>query len=140
MKKLFRIYKPYMIRPIIYKTVTKSSIGLVVVLLWNRWGNREGFFSLDYGFSIIGMFMIAMSWFNYLGLDGIDGTRIKDALFKSEVKKENKHKVKHGMDFVDEKIISFDELEDDERIACKMASNIITGGIFVVATFISMLL
>lgn len=140
MKKLSEIYKPYMIRPIFYKTVTKSTTGLAAVLVWNRWSNKEALVSLDYGFYIIGVVMLSMSWFNYLSLDGVDGSGIKNIFASKEIKKENKHKIKHGMDFIDEKVVSFDELEEDERTVCKMASNLISGGILLLAAIVEMII
>ena len=63
--------KNYMIRPIVYKTVTKISIGVVLALLWDRFINRNQMLSMvEYAFFCIGVIMMALAWFQYLKLDG----------------------------------------------------------------------
>ena len=37
MKKLRAMYKGYMLHPILYKTVTRTSIVAVLMLLWDRY-------------------------------------------------------------------------------------------------------
>ena len=49
MKEIFGIYKKYMFRPILYKTVTKLVIGIVLVLLWDRYINTFGLPVGEYG-------------------------------------------------------------------------------------------
>jgi len=131
MKKILRLYKPYMIRPIIYKTATKASIALTVVLLWNYWINTKSFMSLEDGFFIVGLTVTLLSWFNYLKLDGI---RIN--MNSNHKEKKKKHRTSDIIDFADEKIISFDELEVDEQEACKLASSFITGCIFLLTAIV----
>lgn len=128
-RKIAGLYKKYMIRPIIYKTVTKVSIALTVVLLWNYWVNSNAFMpmSLGDGFFIVGLMVTLFSWFNYLKLDGI---RVNMSGYQKERKKK-KHKIYDIIDFADEKIVSFDELESDEQEACKLASSLITGILFL---------
>ena len=43
-------------------------------------------------------------------------------------KKKKFHSTKSIVDFADERIVSFEELEPEERIYCSMLSNLILGG------------
>lgn len=135
MKKIIGLYKEYMIRPIIYKTTTKISIMLAIALLWNYFINKSTvFYTARDSLMIVGIIVILFAWFNYLKLDGI-----KVMLFSTN--KDGKRKVKHKrrdiIDFVDEKIISFDELEADEQIACSLLSNLIAGALLILLGIIS---
>lgn len=135
MKKITGLYKGYMLRPIIYKAATKLSIAIALVLVWNRWINKAYHMSLGDGFFTIGMIAMMMSWFCYLKLDGI-----KLYLWNEKKEKKKKHKVRDIIDYADEKIISYDELEPDEQEACKLASNLITGVIMLITSFIVMII
>ena len=39
MKKLFQVYKSFMIRPTVYKAFPRLIVGLLVAGLWNRYAN-----------------------------------------------------------------------------------------------------
>ena len=131
MKKITRLYKPYMMKPIIYKSITKTSIALAAVLLWNEWINKEGFKSLGNGFLTVGLMVMLLSWFSYLKLDGI---RLPQQPEKQEKKK--KHRMYDIIDFADEKVISFDDLERDEQEICNLSSSLITGVLFLVVSLV----
>ena len=113
----------------IYKTVTKSIIVLVICLLWDRFVNVSSSMSLvQDAFFVVGFIWMLFAWFQYLKLDGYTVQYV----FKDKRKKKEKHVQRDIVDYVDEKIISFDELEEDEKTVVNMFSNLITGGIFVV--------
>lgn len=123
-----------MIRPIIYKSVTRCSIALVVVLLWERFvpGRLSSF--CDAGF-LVALFLFMMSWFSYLKLDGM-----KVQLPKKEKRSKKKiHWQPSMVDFVDEKIVTFDMLTDEEQTACLMACNFFSGLIFLVVSIVAFL-
>jgi hypothetical protein len=121
-RKITGLYKPNMVRPIIYKTATKLSFALLAVQLWNRWINTKSLMSLRDGYFAVGLIVLMLSWFSYLKLDGINVH-----LWTEKKEKKKKHRMYDIIDFADEKITSYDELEPDEQIACKLASSIITG-------------
>lgn len=129
MKKVLRLYKPYMIRPIIYKTATKVSIALTVVMLWNLWINTKSFMSLSDGFFVVGLTVTFLSWFSFLKLDGLSVN-----MNGNHKEKKKKHRMNDIIDYADEKIISFDELQTDEQEACKLASSLITGVSFLIVS------
>ncbi len=126
--KIKNIFKSYMVRPLIHKTVTKSAIVLVLCLLWDRWVNTSsGRNVVQDAFFVIGFIWMLFAWFQYLKLDGYT----VQYLFKDKRQKKEKHVQKDMVDFVDEEVVSFSELEDDEKTVVNMFSNLITGAIYV---------
>ena len=120
--------RPYMKRPILYRTVTKASVILVLALLWERFINHNGRFPVfQYSFAILGLVCMCLSWFSYLAFDGMKIHYLNE----KKGGKKKKHKTRDIADFVDEKIISFDELEKEEQIVCNLLSTLLSGGLFV---------
>ena len=71
MKNLRKIYKKYMIRPIIYKAFPRIIIGMLVAGLWNRFVNANQWRDmLGDAFMLVGIFFVALAWFSFLRLDG----------------------------------------------------------------------
>lgn len=135
--KLKNIFKAYMIRPLIYKVLTKSSIILVICLLWNKFVNTSNVRSLtEDAFFVIGLIWVLFAWFQYLKLDGYTFQYV----FRGKQKEKKKHMQKDMVDFVDEEIVSFDELEDEEKVVVNMFSNLITGMIYVLISIVCILL
>lgn len=125
-----------MARPIAYKTFTRFIIVLVLSLLWNRYINRDAFLSLGkHAFFTAGAFLLTMAWFNHLRLDGMRVHHLAEKDVRE--KKKKKHPRKDIVDFVGEKIVSFDELDYDEQAVCKLAANLISGSVFMAMSLIS---
>lgn len=125
MKKLFSIYRRYMLRPIIYKTVTRASVVAVLCLLWQRYVS-DGHFTLWQAPALLcGAALCGWAWLCYLKLDGMTVHHLLEDLKTGGRKKY--HPTRSIVDFADEKIISFDELEPDERTFCSMAANLLLG-------------
>ncbi len=137
-KKIIKIFQPYMIRPTVYQCITKISIALVLSLLWNRFINKEGYFSVvTDAFLVLGIFFFMLAWFQYLRLDGVRSS------LKSGKNKETKKNIlptKDIVDFADEKIVSFSELDDDEQIVCRFVGNIICGLLFFVPALLTLIM
>lgn len=135
--KIKNIFKEYMIRPLIYKVVTKSSIVFAICLIWDKFVNVSNFRSLTKdAFFVIGFIWMLFAWFQYLKLDGYTFQYI----FREKQKKKRKHVQKDMVDFVDEEVVSFDELEDEEKVVVNMLSNLATGLIFVLISIVCILL
>ena len=135
--KIKNIFKEYMIRPLIYKVVTKSSIIFAICLIWDKFVNVSNFRSLTKdAFFVIGFIWMLFAWFQYLKLDGYTFQYI----FREKQKKKKKHVQKDMVDFVDEEVVSFDELEDEEKVVVNMLSNLATGLIFVLISIVCILL
>ena len=123
MRWLKKQYHRYMIRPIVTKTITRTLIGLVIVLLWDKYVNVEriGVSRLGFGLGAV--------------LDGL--TPIDTAKKKFGVKNKKK-KTKQSMggdiaDYLDEEIVPYEELDESEKAACQMAAFLISGMILVIA-------
>ena len=138
MSKFFHTYKKYMIRPIVYKTVTKALLVLVVSLIWKEYVNTNPELSMvDYVFPVLGIVLIAFSWFHYIALDGLELHYLNE---DKQSKKESKFRLKDIIDFTEEKPESFSELDKEEEIACKLASNVITGLLYILISVIMKIL
>jgi hypothetical protein len=127
-----------MIRPMIYQCVTKISIALVLTLLWNQFINKDALFSMIRdAFFVVGILFFMLAWFQYLRLDGV---RIHHLLEGHErPKKKKRHKIMDIVDFADEKIISFDELDEDEKNVCRLLGDLICGIIFTVLALVALI-
>lgn len=138
LKKIKMMFESYMIRPIVYQCVTKISIAVVLALLWNQFINRSQLFHIvKDAFFVLAICFFALAWVQYLRFDGM---RIHHLFEDKEKKKKKKrHRTKDIVDFADEKIISFDELEDDEKIVCRFIGDIICGFLFLVPALVAMI-
>ena len=123
MKRFFGKYcKAYLIRPTIYKTVTKLLLTAVFGGIWSRFGNKYGFFSpilhITSSFTVI---FAVLAWFSFLRLDGVRLPRIKNR----RKKKKRMHTMSDLTDHLDTEIIPFEELDEDERDFCSMLSSLV---------------
>lgn len=136
METMKRKWNSDMIRPILYKMVGKCLTALAAVLLWDRFVNRGGAMSaLRDGCMAAAIFLFVMAWFSYLKLDGV---RVHH-LLETQKKWPERHKTKDMVDFVDEHIVSFDELSDREQIVCKLVSSLLSGLIYLIPALAALL-
>lgn len=71
MKKLTSMYKRYMFHPILYKTVTRTSIVAVLMLLWQRYVSDGTFTIWEAPGFLCGVVLLIWAWVDYLRLDGV---------------------------------------------------------------------
>ncbi len=145
MKKFREIYQPDMLRPIIYSVFTKFVCSLCVVLLWDRFVNSRNvvpYGVTDFAFFIVGMWFLLWTWMRYLQLDDIRNmvTEVMEKVRELANFQKPRHSSRDMVDFVTEKVITMDMLDDDEQVAAKFASNGITALIFLGISVISMVL
>ena len=129
MKKLVSMYQKYMFRPILYKSVTRVSVVAVLMLLWDRYVS-DGTFTMWQAPALL------LAWVNYLRLDGVTIHHLGEE-FKDMGKKKKFHSTKSIVDFADERIVSFEELEPEERTYCSMLSNLLLGGALLIIGLIA---
>ncbi len=145
MKKFRQIYHSDMLRPIIYSVFTKFVCTLCLVLLWDRFVNSRNvvpYGVVDFAFFIVGMWFLLWTWVRYLQLDEIRNM-VTEVFRKVEEMinfKAPRHSSRDMVDFVNEKVITFDMLEEDEQVAAKFASNGITAVIFIGISLLSLVL
>ncbi len=138
MKKIRQIYQPYMLRPMLYSCFAKFMSALCIVLLWDRFVNSRNttpYGIVDFAFFIMGVYFLVWTWLQYLNLDGM-----KPEIFEkmgSMFKRKSKHFSRDMVDFVEEKVVTFDDLEDDEQIVAKIGSNFITALCFLIPSLIA---
>ena len=126
MKKLFSMYKKYMFHPILYKTVTRVSIVAVLMLLWDRYVSDGTFTMWQAPALLLGVILLAWAWVDYLCLDGMTIHHLLEE-FKDAGKKKKHFAAKSIVDYADERIVSFEELEPEERTFCSLMSNLVLG-------------
>ena len=120
MKKLTSMYKRYMFHPILYKTVTRTSIVAVLMLLWQRYVSDGTFTIWEAPGFLCGVVLLIWAWVDYLRLDGV-----------------TIHHLLEEFNYADEKIVSFEELEPEERTYCSLLSNLVLGLPLVAAALIA---
>lgn len=141
MNKKGSFLKSYMIRPILYKCVTRAALAVTALLLWERYVNTAGRLSLfKDGCFGMGLLFFCLSWFSYLHLDGVT---VHHMLEERKKKKPVRKSYGDIVDFADEHIVSYEELSDHERAACSLAANLLCGVLFMIpwlmGTFASLL-
>ena len=136
MKKLVSMYQKYMFRPILYKSVTRVSVVAVLMLLWDRYVSDGTFTMWQAPALLLGVVLLMWAWVNYLRLDGVTIHHLGEE-FKDMGKKKKFHSTKSIVDFADERIVSFEELEPEERTYCSMLSNLILGGALLIIGLIA---
>ena len=137
MKHILSIYKPYLIRPTLYRTVNKFAVGLTLVLLWDRFLNHGRLAVVRDGFFVAGAVLLFLAWLSYLALDGLTVSRLFRA--GKEKKREKRSPVRRSadiIDFADEHIPRLDELEEDERRFVYFFSSLIAGLCFLIPALI----
>ena len=138
MKKILAIYKAYMVRPILYQCVTRCAVALAAVLVWDRFV-PSSLLAVRDGCLAAAVILLMMAWFVYLKLDGM----MVHHLLEDRRKKKKKSKRRVGgdiADYVDEHIVSFDELEEGEQTACRLAGDLLAAALFLAASLIAMAL
>lgn len=127
MKRIFSIYKPYMLHAIFYKGVTRLSVAAAACLVWENFVS-DGIFTLWEGPVLVcGITFLAWAWMGYLSLDGLSPRRLFTAGRAPEKSKKRRHATSSMVDYADEHIVSFDELEPEERTFCSLATNLVLG-------------
>lgn len=135
-KKIRSIFQSYMIRPMIYQCVNKICMALVLALLWDRFLNRYKIYSMvGDAFFVVGLFFFMLAWFQYLRMDGMKVHHLLEDRKKKKRKK--RHSSMDIVDFADEKVISFDELEEDEKIVCRFLGDLLCGFLYLIPALVA---
>lgn len=135
-EKLKKIFDPdYMIRPLVYQAFTKIGVAFVFILLWSKFTGRVGAREILVNlFFVTGAIYLMLLWFQYLRLDGI---QLKGIVYKRKRKKPIRNGLTDIADFADEKILSFAELEDDERMVVRFLSDLVAAIFYLVPALIA---
>ncbi|MCI9056080.1 MAG: hypothetical protein HFF76_02290 [Oscillospiraceae bacterium] len=132
MKKILSLYQSYMIRPTIYMCVSRCAVALMVLLFWDRFVNNGTFSLIRDGCLVMGLIMMLLSWFAYLSLQGVPRPKLRIPFVDPEKRRRRYLGRADIVDFADEHIVSFDELEPEEKSACILAADFIGGLLFFI--------
>ncbi len=132
MKKILSLYQSYMIRPTIYMCVSRCAVALMVLLFWDRFVNNGTFSLIRDGCLVMGLIMMLLSWFAYLSLQGMSRPKLRIPFVDPEKRRRRYLGRADIVDFADEHIVSFDELEPEEKSACILAADFIGGLLFFI--------
>ena len=123
--------KRYMIRPVLYLCVGKWAGAAAFALVWNRFLNQGGGRPLSLPFAACTAVFLGLAWFQYLKFDGFS----LHYLFEDKREPKKKHPKRDIVDYVDEKITSLADLEEEERTLCRMISNLASAAVCGGLTF-----
>jgi hypothetical protein len=135
-KSLRQLYKEGRLwRPTLYMMGFKLLVLAVLALAWHRFLDH-GMRSVWFGVSNLGLILLIFAWFSYLARDGVTIHHLMEGWTK---KKEPKIRAHDMIDFVDEPVVSFHDLEKEEKTACRLVSSLVVGGgAFLVGTIVSL--
>ena len=106
------------------------------MLLWDRYVSDGTFTMWQAPALLLGVILLAWAWVDYLRLDGMTIHHLAEE-FKEMGKKKKRHATKSIVDYADERIVSFEELEPEERVFCSLLSNLVLGVPLVVISLIA---
>lgn len=139
MSWLKKHYHRYMIRPVVTKTITRTMIGLVVVLLWDTYANveRTGISRLEFGMCAVGIMLMAGAWFCYLHLDGLKPIETAKKHLGKDEKKTGKVKKQATTDMIDYIEENAEEaFEEEDKASCQMAAFFLSGMFLILGSIL----
>lgn len=130
----FRLER-HLIRPAVYHGATKFGVAMVVCLLWDRLANPSDLSINTHAFFFMAVFFAVLAWMGYLRMDGLRIPRIKMDFLK-KIKKKPVRSYADMSDHIDEEVVNFSELEDEEKDVCRLWVNIVLFIVFLVLSFL----
>ena len=128
-------FKPYMTRPTVYQTFTRFIYALLISLLWDRFVN-DGLLSKTYVFLFFGALFAILAWVSYLHLDGVRMPHLTDWLTSSLPQKKPERAYGDMSDYFEEEVVSYSELESDEKYLCRLLANLVCAVLYILLSFI----
>lgn len=135
MKAIIQKYcKKYMVKPIVYKFLTKLLLSALISVVWIRYVNtRQMYHSRNFlGFTLAVVFGTA-AWFSFLKLDGF---RIAGLPPKKNSRNKPKQSTASIIDHLDTEPDAFAALTDEEKSFCGFLSSFILFVLFLIIAFI----
>ena len=128
-----KIYKNYMLRPIIYMTATRLMAALIFMLAISRFVKNGPSESMICAF--LAVLFALFSFLVYLRMDGLRIPRVKH--IRPKKKSDPTRHFASMSDYTNEEPpVTFDELEPEEKDFCSLASSLVNLLIFLVLSFI----
>jgi len=142
MKKIRSLLTVELIRPTVYRTVSKCAIMLTLVLLWDRYINNVELPVARDACFVAALVFFGLAWLAYLRLDGLKLPHLTEEQKKlREERKRRKRRPLTGdiVDYADEHIVPFDELSEEGQMACTLLSNLVSAVVFLIPCLISLI-
>lgn len=134
MKKIREVWSKSILRPIIYMTLTRFGIGLCAALLLDFFfPDSERDLKL-WAFTLLIFIFLALAWIAWLRLDGIRLPRVMNLRWSP--RRKPIRTFGDMIDHIDDDIVTFDELDNDEKDVCCLISDLICALAFLVPVLI----
>ena len=109
------------LRPIFYQVCSRAAFGACAALLFDRFFGSRVPQARAWVFLIAAVFCALGAWCAWLRLDGLQLMRFDRAFLRP--RRPQRHGTPDLIDYVDEEIVPYDELEDSEKDVCLVVAN-----------------
>lgn len=131
------LYRAWMLRPILYRTLSKSLTALAAMLCWERFFNNGLLHTYrDVGL-IAAIVLLVMAWVNYLRLDGVV---VHHMMEERKRKPHRRHRTKDMIDFTEEPVDPEGEMSREENWLCGLLSSLAAGVLFLLLSLVATVL
>lgn len=131
--KIDRVYRKYLLRPMIYLTTFRTMLALIFLLIIVRFVPRGP--APDMVCTFLAVLFALFAFLVYLRTDGLRIPRVK--YIRPKKKSDPMRNFGDMTDHMDDDPgVTFEELEDDEKDFCSLAANLINMVIFLVTSFL----
>lgn len=131
MKKPWRKgFRRAMLMPTVNKAFTRLMLALTASLVWNEFVGRGVAERRSLPFVFMAVLFATAAWMSYLRLDGIRAPQFDRRLF--DWKRKPPRMYGDMIDYVNEDVPDFEELEEDEQHLCLLVANAVCCVIFAV--------
>ena len=119
----------------VYQAATRFGVAMLICLLWDRLANPSNIDLNHFAFFFMAVFFVLLTWISYLRIDGMRMPHLKMNFLKKIKKKAVRSSFADMSDYTDEEIVSFDDLEDDEKNRVRLYANALCALIYLVISF-----
>lgn len=134
LNKIRSVMSTAVIRPTVYMAFTRFLLSLCASLLVREFVPANGRDLASWAFGFFCLFFVALAWIAWLRLDG--ASLPKPMRKRWNIRKKPTRTYGDMIDHVDEELISFDDLEDDEKDVCCLIADMVCALIYLVLTLI----
>lgn len=123
----------YLVKPLIYRIFPRIILSLTAAALWNHFVNRGAMVPTSFAYVFLSALFGIFTWMAYLRRDGLHLPKIDRRLF--DWKRKPQRSYGDMIDYVDEEIDNFDDLDEEEQELCLLWANGLCCVLFLVISF-----
>ena len=123
-----------LIRPAFYQVFTRYLISLCLALLWDFFFNKNGLRSKSTAFLFFAIYFLIMAWLAYLRMDGVHVPKFDRKLYTWKRKPIRTYA--DLIDYTDEDIVKYDELDPEDQDKCLLIANTATTVLFFITALL----